>query len=221
LCRRLAGGIEKIREALPDQLLGSLSHKRHGGRIGLDDPQTAGVDDQHSLARQLKQQTISLLRAADQRIFALHRLLRLGDAQLQGRHRAQIAPDNDESAVGAETDGGMANGDIGPLRGGIIDLPPPRGGLHGRIAQQFLDLGAALRSDRVDPFPADPVLIGLLSEIGVAEGDIAHDALTIDDQGDVRRGNDQRRGGLGVDRRERIGGGREPIQCCWADGLDH
>ena len=46
----------------------------------------AGIDDQHRLGGELKQQAIALFGVADARVFALHRLLRLGEALLQRRH---------------------------------------------------------------------------------------------------------------------------------------
>ena len=202
----LACLVEQFTEGLADQLFRVARQQRGRRRIGFDHALVAGVDDQDGLGGELEQQTIALLGVTDTGIFALHRLLRFGEALLQRRHRPEVAADRDEPAVGSEADGAVADGNIGPLARGIVDLAPARGRGRAGVADQFLDLHAAFRCDRIDPALADPVAMRLLAQFGAAEGDIQDDARGVHDKGDIGAAGDQRASHLRVDGPEALDG---------------
>ena len=92
----------------------------------------ASVDDQHRPRRRAGTAGGSASRRADARIFALHRLLGIGEALLQRGDGAQVAADGDDAAVAADA-AWRSSGREGRRRGrGMVDLPPARRRLRRR-----------------------------------------------------------------------------------------
>ena len=124
------------------------------------------IEDQHRLGGELEQQPIALLGVADAVIFALHLLLRLGDALLQRRERPKIAAERHDVVVRAKPHRAIADRDVGAFFCGMVDLSPARSRALSRVPQQFLDLGAAVDSDNLRKAPADPTRYGSLANSG-------------------------------------------------------
>ena len=103
-------------KAWPISFFASLPSSEDAAGLASIDALAAGVDDQHRLAGELEQQSIALFSVANARVFALHRLLRLGETLLQGRHGAQIAADGDEPPIVAVAERAVAHGKIGAFR---------------------------------------------------------------------------------------------------------
>ena len=193
-----AGAVEQVGEAGAHELTRLLAEQGRGGGIRLDDSLVGGVDDDDRLGGQLEQKAIAFFRVADARVFALHRLLGLGQSLLQRRHGPEVAPNGDDTAILAVTDRAVADGNVRSLRGRMIDLTPSRNLKIARFLDHFLDFRLALDRDRIGPAAADPVAIGLAPEFLVAKRDIANNALAVHHQRDIGGGNNQRGGGLWI-----------------------
>ncbi len=75
-------GVRTARRRPGLQLSWIQSEQTRRRRIGFEHPLAGRIHDQHRFGRELKQQAIAFFRIADACVFALHRLLRLGEAQL-------------------------------------------------------------------------------------------------------------------------------------------
>ena len=76
----------------------------------------------------------------------------------------------------------------------MIDLTRARDRVILRLAQHFLDLGAAFDRDRLDPFLAEPFAV--LREAFAANRKIADDALVVKNEGNVGGRDQQTRGAV-------------------------
>ena len=209
-------------KSLADQLLEVFGDQDGGGRVGLDDALIVRVDDQHGLGGELKQYPVAPFRPSDSGVFALHRLLRLGESLLQRGHGAQVTPDGHQSTVSAVSDHRMPDRHIGALITGIVDLPPSRRFAHGRLANQLFDLPSAIRRYGIHPGAPDPVSVCFLGQGRLANAT----SRTIPLLSTTRVMSEdvviKAAGGLRIDRGETFGWLRESGQrVLGVGGLDH
>ena len=85
-------------KARPTSRLTGSPEQLGGGRVGLDHLVARGIDDQHRLGGHLEQQAVAGLDMPQPGVVALHRLLRVDQPLLQGRHGAQVAADRHDTA---------------------------------------------------------------------------------------------------------------------------
>ncbi len=151
------GRTEQVLELAPLKLFlwpaGELARRR----VGLENATVRGIDHQHGFGRDLEQQPITCFRVAKARILALHRLLGIDELLLKRGDAAKISPDSDHAARVSNLDSRIAHrhGDAALRR--MVHLTPPRHATAARrFLEQFLDLGAAIAGNRIDPALADP-----------------------------------------------------------------
>jgi hypothetical protein len=161
-----------------------------GRGIGVDHLQGAGIDNDDGLGREMEQEPVACLGVAEPRVFALHRLLRLDQPLLEEGDGAEIPAHRDDPAPFAHRHGGIKDRDVGTAVNRVIDLPGA-GCLAAGPGQHRFHLGPALHRHGVDPRPADPAQPADLGELLVVGRDVLHQAVGIDDEGDVSCGRDE------------------------------
>ena len=100
----------------------------------------------------------------------------------------------DALAAAAGLHHAVADGNVGAVRLLMVDLPPARRQAHGGLLQHLLDLGAALDGGHIRPGLARPGGQKFGRQVRPGEHALAQRAVSIDDQRNVGRGRQEKRG---------------------------
>jgi hypothetical protein len=161
-------------------------------RIGFDDPQGGGIDDQNWFRDGLKQCAIPGFKLTQAGVVALHRLLRRNQTLLHRCKLTQVAPDGDHLPGGSCRDRRVHDWHIAALGGRVIHVPPLGRVVSRGSLQQCSHLGPTLNRDGFCPGLSDPLCGPEVGQFLVTDRNIADDALRIHQQRDVGCSSNQR-----------------------------